>query len=61
MKKIFGESPLHPQLTLFWADKGQNGPFHPEGLVLQFWNFAWASNSQKYEDSNEEKKIGDPH
>ena len=51
-KKISGIPP--PQLTLFWADKSQNGPFNPEGFVLQFWNFAWA---QKYEDSNEEEKI----
>ena len=23
MKKIFGESPLHPQLTLFWLENGE--------------------------------------
>ena len=59
-KKISGIPPLpSPQLTLFWADKSQNGPFNPQGFVLQFWNFAWA---QKYEDSNEEEKIsGTPY
>ena len=61
-KKISGIPPLPPQapkLTLFWADKSQNGPFNPQGFVLQFWNFAWP---QKYEDSNEEEKIsGTPH
>ena len=28
-----------------------------DGVVIGFWNFAWATNSQKYED----KLFGDPH
>ena len=44
MKKNFGDPPSShpPKKNLFWADKSQNGPFLPEGLVLQFLNFAEA-------------------
>ena len=38
---IFLPSFTHPIINL------------PEGVVLGFWNFAWAPNSQKYEDSNQ--------
>ena len=44
MKKNFGDPPSShpPKKSLFWADKSQNGPFLPEGFVLQFLNFAEA-------------------
>ena len=31
-----------------------------EGGVVGFQNFAWAPNSQKYEDSNEKQILGPP-
>ena len=36
-------------------------PFNPEGIVVGFYIFAWAPNSQKYEDSNEKKILGTPN
>ena len=33
----------------------------PEGAVLWLWNFAWAPYWQKYKDSNQQHKCGDPH
>ena len=41
MRKNSG-TPLAPQKSRFWADKSRNGPFLPEGFVLQFWNFTGA-------------------
>ena len=38
--------PLIPPKRWFGANKRQNGPFLPEGFVLQFWNFAWDPKSQ---------------
>ena len=56
MKKKLGTPPFNPILTGKWA----NFKYIPERLIMWFNIFAWAPNSQKYEESNEEKKFGDP-
>ena len=40
-KKIFWESPLHPQLTLFWPKNGEKFPLAPMGFLAPveiFWH-----------------------
>ena len=39
---------------------GNPPAFTPEGIVVGFQFFAWAPNSQNYEDSNEKNKIRGP-
>ena len=45
-EKNFGDPPYPPKKADFGRTKAKIGRFLTEGIVLQFWNFAWAPNSQ---------------